>query len=833
MRQFNTMRGALLGGAATVCLAAPAVAQYDDEIIVTARQRAESLQDVPATVTVLPTVTLERAGVERPEDFINLTPGVTIVDAAEVGDTQINIRGINGARDAETSFAFILDGVLLTNPSSFNREFGELQQIEILKGPQGALYGRNAAAGAMIVTTKKPGNEFEGAAKVSYANHQSYYASGYVSGPIVEDRLYASLAGDYRKTDGFYRNDFLGANNVDDFENFNIRGRVVFEPADGTTLDTKVRYGEVNAAAISFNAVFQLPALAAAFGAPTLFEDPNQHNFIFQSNIDPDNNQDSLEISTKLDHETSIGTLTAWALYSDINQNFLADGTSGAFGFFNPEPSCRATTAALNAAGVTLPPPQILGQVPDPAFFVANGSFFGPYTPTTCDGYQLQVRNQEDLSFELRLTSPGDQRLRWLVGGYFLDINRQVGVGTSVDDGTAPIAALISPRTEQLVYDDFDSRVLAGFAQLAYDVTADVEISFAGRYDSEKRKVHNLVPTGQLTNYIDFNPVDGNGDFNPFNDGGSPLNPGLDPTLNPGGIVDQERTFNQFQPKVSLSWDATDDLTFFANWGVGFKSGGFNNQGSQATINFFVNGFAGTNVLIEDSFRKEKSSAFEAGFKLQAMDGRVSLDGAGYYTSVDDMQFFEFFVGSFGLLRVVSNIDKVDIYGGELSLTVRPNDYFKIYAAGNVTDSEIKANASRPETIGNKSPYTADYTLNVGAEAEYPAFGDKGRFVGRVDYIITGPTWFHTVQDETRPTVFEPLLPTLGTADYSISQRDAYGILNIRAGFETDRFAITGFVKNATDNAYAEEIIPAPEFGGLFVQPGSRRLYGAEIKVKF
>lgn len=827
------IRAILLGGTAAASFAAPVFAQNQDEIIVTARQRQESLKDVPATVSVIPTITLDRAGVERPEDFIYLTPGVTIVDAAEVGDTQINIRGINGARDAETSFAFILDGVLLTNPSSFNREFGELQQIEILKGPQGALYGRNAAAGAMIVTTKKPGPDFESSAKIAYGNNQSYYASGFVSGPVVQDQLFASLAADYRKTDGSYRNTFLGANVVDDFENFNIRGRVVWQPDDGTSLDTKIRYGEVNAAAISFNGVFELPDLAQAFGAPALFEDPNAHNFVFQPNVNPDNNQDSLEISTKLDHEMEIGTLTVWGLYSDVDQNFLADGTSGAFGFFNPEPNCRATTASLNAAGITLPPPQILGQVPEPAFLVPGGSFFGPYTPTTCDGYQYQVRNQEDFSVEVRLTSPSDQELRWLIGAYYLNINRQVGVATLVDDGTPPVPALITPGTEQLVYDDFDSRVLAGFGQLSYDLTPDVELSFAGRFDSEKRKVHNLVPTTQLTNFIDFNPSDDNGDFNPFNDGESPLNPGLDPTLNPAGISDEEETFNQFQPKVSLSWDATDDLTVYANWGVGFKSGGFNNQGSQATINFFVNGFAGTNVAIEDRFDKEKSSAFEAGFKMSALDGRVNVDGAGYYTRVDDMQFFEFFVGSFGLLRVVSNIDKVDLYGAELSLSARANDFLTFYAAGNITDSKIKANSSRPETVGNKSPYTADYTLNVGGEIDLPVYNDKMHFVTRIDYSLVGPTWFHTVQNETRPTIFEPLLPTLGTADYSQSQRDAYGLLNIRAGIETDRLAITAFAKNATNKLYAEEIIPAPEFGGLFVQPGSRRFYGMEVKIKY
>ena len=134
--------------------AAPVYSQSSDgsgssaieEILVTARRREESLRDVPGTVTALTEATLESAGVQRAADFIALVPGVTIVDAAEVGDTQVNIRGINGARDAENSFAYILDGILYTNPAAFNREYTDLKQIEVFKGPQGAIYGRNAAA---------------------------------------------------------------------------------------------------------------------------------------------------------------------------------------------------------------------------------------------------------------------------------------------------------------------------------------------------------------------------------------------------------------------------------------------------------------------------------------------------------------------------------------------------------------------------------------------------------------------------------------------------------------------------------------------------------------
>ena len=94
-----------------------------EEIVVTARRRSENVKDVPGTVGVITEATIESAGIERVADFIKLTPGVSLVDAAEVGDTQVNIRGINGARDAENSFAFIVDGVLHTNPAAFNREY--------------------------------------------------------------------------------------------------------------------------------------------------------------------------------------------------------------------------------------------------------------------------------------------------------------------------------------------------------------------------------------------------------------------------------------------------------------------------------------------------------------------------------------------------------------------------------------------------------------------------------------------------------------------------------------------------------------------------------------
>ncbi|MEO7385837.1 MAG: TonB-dependent receptor, partial [Gammaproteobacteria bacterium] len=750
--------------AATVLAAQPAMAADDEvsEIIVTVRQRAESIQDVPGSVTAFSTAQIEAAGIERAADFIAMTPGVSIVNAAEVADSQVNIRGINGARDAETNYALIIDGVLMTNPAALNREYTNLQQIEVLKGPQGALYGRNAAAGAIIITTQKPGDEWGGNLKGSMAEDDTYTLSGLVGGP-VSDTLGVSVSGDFRTSDGYYQNAYVASSNpfgstdvVDNFKSWDVAARAVWQPTDKLTIDGKLRVGEVDAGSISFNSVFHIPSLVGflegAFGFPSdvaafADENVNGHDFQFDNNIVPFNNQDALELSAKVDYDMGWADLTAWGLYSDIENDLGADGTSGAFGFFFQDQQCRDTTAAL--AGYPLIPPQAIG--PTPEF-----SLFGAYTPTACDGTQYQVRNQEDYSFEVRLASKGDQRLRWLAGLYYLNIDREVGVNTGIDRGFGIIPALYTNNpdnpTEQLAHDQFDTDVYAVFGQLAYDLTDTIEASLALRYDREERSVRSLVPEDATTQYID---TCGDGPTP------SPINPGLCAS---GSIAPQDKTYDQVEPKFSLTWDATESLTAYATAGVGFKSGGFNNQGSAATVDLFINqpllgpggpfegsGFAPVNI--QDSYGEETSWSYEAGLKSQWLDDRLRAEIAVYHVDVEDMQFFEFIVGGFGLLRVVSNIDEVDIDGVEFSLNLAVNDWLSLYGGANFNDTEIKKNEARPDSVGNESPYTPDYTWNTGAQVQFPMSADYD-FVGSVDVSGVGDTWFHVIQANDRPTIF-------------------------------------------------------------------------------
>jgi iron complex outermembrane recepter protein len=842
---MRTSKLALTGvSLAAILVAFPAAAQdaaegaseAEGEIIVTARRQNERLVDVPASVAVLTAETLERTGVQNADGLARLTPGVTIVTGtAEAGDTQINIRGINGARDAESSVALVVDGILKTNSAQLNQDQGTLRQIEVLKGPQGAIYGRNAAAGAVVLTTVKPGDALEGEIRASAANEGTYDVSAFVATP-VGDGAGLVVSGNYRTTNGFYRNLFLNDKVVDDQRTWSIDGRFVAQLGDNTELDIKARYADLSGASINFNAAFHLPNFAAA--NPAFNEDVDAHPFRYYGNIRPTNDQQSFDMSAKVEHDFGDIKLTAWALFSDVDQSLTADGTSADFARYispalgapaNPtnlavQNVCFASTAAQT--GFPVNPPGAIGQIPVPFIFApANGSTFGPYSPTTCDGTQLQIRQQKDISAEIRLASDGDGPLSWQFGGYFLHIDRAVGVSLGADLGQGVLPTLYnapgtSNPTSQLYSDKFSTDVYAMFGSLDYAVSDMFKAGVALRYDIEDRSVSNRVPNVN-------DPITG-----------AKINPGLPLT---GAIPDKSDSFKQLQPKITLSYQPDGRTNIYANWGIGFKSGGFNNTGSAATINNNFNvPSIGAGVTINDNFRKERSSAFELGVKGALFDNRVTFDLAGYYTRVTDMQFFEFFVGGFGLLRVVSNIDKVDIKGVELNVGARPTDWLRLFGSVNLTDSEIKANASRPYTVGNKSPYTADYTINLGGELDVPVSTNVD-FVARADYRITGPTWFHTVQAQERPTIFSQLLPIsalalpafVGNANYAVAKRDAFGVLNLRAGFESDRLRLTVFADNVLDKKYINEAIPAIEFGGSFISPGARRLVGVEAGFKF
>lgn len=806
-----------------------------EEVVVTARKRAESLQEVPISVTAFTAEEIASAGIERPADYLSLVSNVTMVDASNIGDTQVSIRGIVSTRDAESTFAYVVDGVLITNPNAFNEELIDVEQIEVVKGPQGALYGRNAVAGAILVNTRVPDNEFKGDVKVGVGNNSSYDASMILSGPLIEDTLAASLTAYYRDTDGFYANQLTGQDRAVDFlKDRGVRARMVWNLNDTDRIDFRAASSKAEGGAINYNAVFAIPAFVPFLGSEAFYQDVNGHDFTFAFNVPGENEQETNELSIKGDWDLNGMGLTAIAAYNDLEEYLLSDGTSATFYGYELTEACQNDRAVLNS----FTRPDLFGPELAPFLVLPPGGgasppdftgVYGPFGPSSCDGYQYQERSQKDLSFELRLTSEEDQPVRWIAGAYYLKIERESVVGYGADTGNGflrqPYVPPSGPNpTDLLFWDEFDTDVMAGYGQLEFDVGERMEVSLALRYDREERVVNNQVPNVSSSGLNS-------------NLAGQPINPAFNQF--PDGVPNRKATFSEWQPKLSWRWDVIDNANVYASWGRGFRSGGFNSIGTQATIDYWYNtGFGGpgevvdSNLVITDEYPKEVTDSWEIGFKSQWANNRFRVNGAYFNTSIDNNQFFEFFAGPYGLMRVVTVIDKLEISGFEADFDWAVTDIFRLYGNLGLMDSEIKKNTSRPLSVGNKAPQMPEQTYSLGGQLDIP-MGANWNMMTRVDWSYIGDMWFHTLQGEEVPTVWQVFFGPGLNSNMSKAKRDAFSTVNARMSFSNDNWVLTLWGRNLTDDDHLQEVIPSPEFGGSFIHPSPLRSYGVEVTYRF
>ena len=790
-----------------------------EEVVVSARKVVESVQDVPIAMSVFTSSDISDAGIERPEDFIALTPNVVMANTVNVGDTLVTIRGLTSTRDAESNFAFVVDGVLQTNPNAFNRELLDIAQIEVLKGPQGALYGRNATSGAILITTKAPSEESESTAVIGMGVNNASKLQ-YVNSGKMGDNVYTRFSVSTRETDGEHTNVYSNLKNVDFFEDTTLRGRVLVEE-DDSSWDFRFGMSEASGGTINFNAVFALPAFQG-FGTPgadQFFKDVNEHKFTYMFNVPPVNEQETSDLSIKYTEDLANGReFSAIFAYNHLEEFLMSDGTSGAFGGYFGVPACAASNTAANLALINSLPPGFSFAAPGTAPSGAN-SVLGPYLPHTCDGYQFQSRDQDDVSIEVKLTSNQTEATRWLIGGYYAEIERDVAVAYGADLGKGFEFKSYVPATGKnptdLSFDDtFTTDVFSIFGQYSIDLSDATELSLEGRYDKEKRSVDNNVPATTSALYYG---------------GGAPINPAM--TAGGSKIPSRDKSYDQFQPKISLTTTA-ENTTVYASYGVGFRSGGFNSSGSAALINSQLNIPVSAGLGVSDSFNKEVSKSFEVGFKGRYLDGRLAINGAIFETEVDDNQFFEFFAGPWGLLRVVTSIDQLDISGSALDFKYALTDSIRLDGGIGYTDGEIKKNAHRPNTVGNNAPLAPEHTYNLGMQYE-TAFSANYDLVVRVDYMEVGETWFHTVQNNQQPSVWGALLGFPVASDMSKSVRDAYTLVDLRASIVGEKLSLTLWGRNINDEEYLAEIIPAPEFGGSFIHQAPYATYGLDLKYNF
>ena len=681
-----------------------------EEITVTARRIDESIEDAPFAVTAFTAQTIEEAGIKRVEDFVALTPNVTIATSQGIGTSFLSIRGLTQVRNGESPVATIVDGVLQFSGIQFRQELFDTESIEVVKGPQGAIYGRNATGGAILINTKKPTQECSGYVAVGAGNGDEYSVEGSYSGGLsASGDLVGQISGKYIDRDG-YLNNITRNEAADRFEDLTLRGRIIYEPSDSFNADFRVAHNAHEGRGIGFQFqgvdIAEDGITATGFGTDTGPIDANNVLPVRDNNVDT-GERDMTDVSVKLEWTNDFGTFTSTTGYTDIEE----------WGDSDQFPYTNARSA-----------PELFGF----------------------DGTQTGFFDLSAFSQEFRFSSPTDQRLRWGVGVYYLDWERFVALSTGIDTGAGIIRLEREPTTDpanpttSFLADDNDNTATAVFGQLAYDIRDNLELSVAIRYDEEDRE--------QAVSPLQF------------------------PAGSPG--ANNSETFSKTQPKITLRYQPNDTSNLYATWGEGFRSGQFNQNGIAAVA-------AGAGIPgVSDVADQEESESFEIGYKGTFFEDRLRLSAALFDTTVEGQQFFSF-IGAVSA-QILTNIEEVDLFGGEIDVTWKATENLQLYAAYGFTDSEIESYAVDPTAVGNDAPYIAENTFNIGGQIEVPWNFANTSLFARVDYERRGEQ-FWDVQNSTA--------------------RDALDLVNIRIGVtdNDDRWSLIGSIINATDEEYNSE----------------------------
>ena len=707
--------------------AQPVASEEMEEVLVTARMRSESRQDVPITVNVFTAENIEAAGIQKPADFIARVPNMTLVETQNAGNAFVVLRGISQARNSEPSVAVLVDGVLETNPAEFNQELFDIEQIEVLKGPQGAVYGRNAIGGAIIIRTKDPGDEFEGRVKLGAGNGSSINAQGEVSGPIGDTFGYRASV-NYYDTDGYLPSTFLGGK-ADPVQSLAGRLRLTFKPSDTFSGDVRLSYENLDTRGF----YFVIPRDDEANPFSTFTTPPNANDVSSPIQVDQTgvDNRDLFTGAVKLDFKLGGGTLSSISSYNSTEEIITGDAYD-----FRP-----AATSIFNV---------LLG-------FDLN---------------QSQFLDLSSWSQEVRFTSSDEGRLRWILGGYFVHTDRFISTGNMVDDGTGVYPVYHHPRltgnnpSATFLADSQDNDAWAVFGDATFEISDQFELDVALRYDEDRRENTTETPTAFLP----------------------------DPSASTGEV--RTETFSETQPKVTLRYKPSDDITLYGGWSRGFRSGGFNQTGVGAVAD--ASGIAGVN----DIFQAEVADTWEVGIKGSFLDRRLNTGLALFDTKSTNGYFFVFLAAN--STQNLGNLD-AKYKGAEFDISWRATDHLELFGSAGYTDSEI-TDMEDPSVIGNQAPLVSRVTYNLGAQLDQP-LNDSLNLALRVDWRHVGETWW------------EP---------YNTTSRDPIDLVDLRLGLEGKKWAVTAWSKNLTDENYNAEFSP----GGFLFRALPQR-YGVEFSYSF
>ena len=678
MRAFRTW---FLSCSALTAASFPAFAQPTDDtgrdvIIITANKRAENIQEVPVAVTAIGGEALQDLGVTDVLDLNALAPSLQVKTDDNAANPKVFIRGI-GLNDfnpnTASAVAIYTDGVYIGSPLAQMGQFFDLERVEVLRGPQGTLYGRNTTGGAINVISRKPSDEFEANAYVEYGTFNSVTTEAGVGGPIAPGALNYRLAGTYVTNDGYTLNRLTG-NRGNDANRGSARLTFEWTPTDTLEGLFQLRYGRSKGGSILAYNRSLLPATAQATGpdgfcAPAFYTSGECTDLAGYANTSTNLYQGDYHLEGKDSVETygASATLT-W----DLGAMSLVSVT----GYDNADRDDVEDTDA------------------------------GP-TDIVTARYRAK---QWAASQELRLQSNGDNTLDWVAGVYlakddlktnsYLDVFRVANTGDPATDLPQGIGVFHWPFTQET-----DSYAL--FGQVDYDITDRLTATVGLRYSADKK----------VFDYDGLYSSDPDGPRIPI-----PYDDGVNPPTVVG--LDASRTFDSVSGRLGLKYQLTDDMNAYATYNRGYKSGGF--FGGQTTDN--------TSLA---PYNDEIVDAYEAGLKSEWLDGALTANFAAFFYDYQDLQVYTLIVDPNTNLTVqnFTNASNAEVSGLEAEFTARPMEGLDLTLAASFLDAKYKDFQSVGDDYsGNTLPNAPETSINAGARYQFALFGGDASAQADVAY---------------------------------------------------------------------------------------------------
>lgn len=711
---MKSLNRVLMAALCTSAMTAPAYAQdagaeeVDDSIIiVTATRRAQDVQDIPLAVTAVSPVQLEQQGVVNVQNIGSVSSSFSTSNAQTASGTVVlRIRGVGTTSNNigfESAVGIFVDGAYQSRPGVALGEFVDVERVEVLRGPQGTLFGRNTSAGALNITNKRPDlNEFGGFVNATYGNFDHLSVQGAINAPIIEDTLALRVTGAYRKRDGFV--DIIDSNgaSVGDSNNVDqylVRGQLGYESDGGIQARLIVDYSKSTASCCAAIEVLQSPVETAGFfgavglGARGGMAAPD----VAVSPFDTVAAQRAVDNRIATSDQRADPSNDQWGITGEIEVP-ISDTADliyiGSYREFRAEEAYDSDFSGLDIFNVL------------------------PGSDTAIDTMTHELRVQGEAF---------GGALDWLVGGYYSDEDitqsTNFGLGQDYDAlvgalfggaaGPAPLALFsggVDPATVRATnaYTQ-SSKSWSVFTHNTLEVAQGLKFTVGLRYSDESKdgsfnqpSVTNALCPAILSNLLGTPPA-GAPPAPPLA-GGSALAQGLFGTgcfaftapadLPQAAVLPLPRTFNSTFSDEELiytgkvSYEFASPITVYASFTHGYKSGGFNLDSTAAIP---VDGVS------DPRFASEEVDAYEVGLKAKFLDNAVTLNVAGFHEEFSNFQVLEFTGAQFQTF----NVPVAKSTGLEIETVIRPDDNFTINGGLTYTDARYPNDCGGTQTSAN------------------------------------------------------------------------------------------------------------------------------------